>query len=85
LRGFLFQEYCDDTGSVVQDPKVNMMTDAELTHLAHIASIKPSKWWLREGREPTFKQHDAAWLFFYAFASLYEPDEEVRREISVKL
>ncbi|KAI0247478.1 kinase-like domain-containing protein [Lactifluus subvellereus] len=68
-------EYWDAPGSEVQDTDINMMTEDELLHLAFIASIEPSKWWLRKGRPRTFKQADAAWLLFYAIASPYGPDE----------
>jgi hypothetical protein len=51
-----------------------MMTEAELHHMAYIASIEPSKWWSRKGRLPIFNQADAAWLLFYAIASPYEPE-----------
>jgi len=84
LHGFLFPEYCSHS-SALQDTNLNVMIEAELAHLVHIASIKPSNWWFRNGCAPTFKQRDAAWLLFYAIASLYESDKEAERGISIKV
>lgn len=39
---------CDNSGSVVQDADLNVITEDELAHLCHIGSVKPLKWWLQQ-------------------------------------
>jgi hypothetical protein len=57
------------------DTNLNEITKKELFHLAIVSDVQPSDHWLRKGRDGrsrTFKELDAAWLYFGTLASPYK-------------